>query len=65
MSDPTPPHRETDTERWRMNIVLALVFAAVVGIGIWLVNAMIDARNADDCISQGRRNCNPLEAPPP
>jgi hypothetical protein len=29
----------------------------VVGGGIWLVNAMIDYRKIDDCISQGRRNC--------
>ena len=26
-------------------------------------NAMIDARRADDCMSSGRRNCNPIEAP--
>jgi hypothetical protein len=64
MTDPTSPHQETDAERRRTNIVLVLVFAAVVGIGIWLVNAMIDARNADDCISQGRRNCNPIDVPP-
>jgi hypothetical protein len=24
---------------------------------------MIDARRADDCMSSGRRNCNPIEAP--
>jgi hypothetical protein len=61
MSD---PDQETDAERRRTNIVLAIVFAVVVGTGVWLVNAMIDAKNADDCISQGRRNCNPIDVPP-
>ena len=42
----------------------ALIFAALVGIGVWLSNAMIDARRADECISSGRRNCNPIEVPP-
>ncbi len=59
-----PRHDETDEDRRRSNIMLVVFFAIVVGIGVWLVNAMIDARNADDCISQGRRNCNPLDVPP-
>ena len=46
------------------NLVLLLFFVAIVGIGIWLANAMFDARRADECITQGRRNCNPIEAPP-
>jgi len=63
MTEP-PPERESDAERQRANLVLLGVFVAVVGIGVWLVNALIDARSADDCIAQGRRNCNPIEAPP-
>jgi hypothetical protein len=46
------------------NIVLLLIFVALVGIGVWLSNALIDARRADECIAQGRRNCTPIEAPP-
>jgi hypothetical protein len=45
------------------NIFLLVAGAVLVGIGVWLANAMIDARRADDCLSSGRRNCNPLEAP--
>jgi hypothetical protein len=59
-----PPERESDDQRQRANLVLLVVFLVVVGIGVWLVNALINARNADDCIAQGRRNCNPIEAPP-
>ena len=51
-------------ERTVTNIVLLLIFAALVGIGVWLSNAMLDARRADECISSGRRNCNPIELPP-
>jgi hypothetical protein len=51
-------------ERTITNIVLLLIFAALVGIGVWLSNAMIDARHADECISSGRRNCAPIEVPP-
>ena len=37
---------------------------AAVTIGhVGISNAMIDARRADDCLSSGRRNCNPIEAP--
>jgi len=41
-----------------------IFFAVIVGIGVWLVNALVDARKADECIAQGRRNCNPIDAPP-
>ena len=54
---------ETESERRRFNLMLAAFFIVLVGIGVWLVNAMIDARNADECLTQGRRNCAPIEAP--
>jgi hypothetical protein len=62
--DRADAHKAEDRERTITNIVLLLIFAALVGIGIWLSNAMIDARRADECISSGRRNCNPIEVPP-
>ena len=59
------PQRPEDEEADRRltNIVLLVGFVVLVGGGIWLANAMIDARKADECISSGRRNCNPIEAP--
>ncbi len=45
------------------NIVLLVVFLVVAGAGVWLVNAMLDARAVDDCLAQGRRNCAPIEVP--
>jgi hypothetical protein len=45
------------------NLVMLLFFVAIVGIGIWLANALLEARRADECIAQGRRNCTPIETP--
>ena len=62
---PPPPHDDPDEEsdRTLANIALATGFAVLVGGGIWLANAMIDARKADECLSSGRRNCNPIDVP--
>jgi len=62
---PQTPQEPEDEEADRRltNIVLVVGFVVLVGGGIWLANAMIDARKADECISSGRRNCNPIEAP--
>ena len=62
--DRAEARKAEDRERTITNIVLLLIFAALVGIGVWLSNAMMDARRADECISSGRRNCNPIEVPP-
>ena len=59
---PTPEQEARD--RRAANIFLLVAGAVLVGIGIWLANAMIDARRADDCMSSGRRNCSPIEVPP-
>jgi hypothetical protein len=66
MDEPTrpPDAAESDRDRTIANLALLLIFAAVVGIGAWLANAMLDARRADECITQGRRNCTPIDVPP-
>jgi len=62
MSTPEEPHDE-EADRRLANVVLAVAFVLLVGGGIWLAGAMIDARKADECMASGRRNCNPIEAP--
>ena len=57
------PGDDEEGDRTTTNIILVVGFVLLVGGGIWLANAMIDARKADECISSGRRNCNPIEAP--
>ena len=61
MSEPNDPDDEDD--RKLANAVLVIGFIALVAAGIWLANAMVDARKADECISSGRRNCIPLDVP--
>jgi hypothetical protein len=58
---PTPEEEARD--RRAANIFLLVAGLVLVGIGVWLANAMIDARRADECMSSGRRNCTPIESP--
>ena len=62
MSETRDPD-DDEGDRRMANIVLVVGFVVLVGGGIWLANAMVDARKADECLSSGRRNCNPIEAP--
>jgi hypothetical protein len=59
------PRDQDDDEgdRKLANVVLVVGFVVLVGGGVWLANAMVDARKADECISSGRRNCIPIETP--
>ena len=62
----TPPpddDEEDERDRWTTNIFLLVAAIIVVGSGIWLANAMVAARKADDCLSSGRRNCSPVVIP--
>ena len=62
--DPDKPSREQEVrDRRAANIFLLTAGAVLVVVGVWLANAMVDARRADDCMSSGRRNCNPIEVP--
>ena len=60
---PRDPDEEDEADRRLANIALAVGFVVLVGGGIWLANGLIEARKADQCMSSGRRNCNPIEAP--
>ena len=66
MTEPQRPHddeEETDAERRRTNLIILVIAVVLIGCGIWLVNALIDARKAEECLESGRRNCNPIEVP--
>ena len=54
---------QEERDRRAANIFLLVGAAIFIGIGVWLANAMIDARKADECLSSGRRNCAPIEVP--
>lgn len=59
---PLTPEQEA-RDRRAANVFLLVAGLILVGIGVWLANAMIDARRADECMSAGRRNCAPLDVP--
>jgi hypothetical protein len=61
--DPPSSPEQDARDRRVANIFLLVAGAVVVGVGIWLANAMIDARRADECMATGRRNCNPIDVP--
>jgi hypothetical protein len=63
MAEPQRDDEETEADRRTANIILLVGAVVLIGGGIWLVNAMLDARRADECMSSGRRNCNPIELP--
>ena len=58
-----PEPEETEHERRVTNLFLLGAALVVVVGGVWLVNAMVDARKSEECFESGRRNCNPIEAP--
>ena len=63
MSEPKDQNDDEEGDRTLANIVLVVGFVALVGSGIWLANAMVTAKKADDCLASGRRNCFPVDVP--
>ena len=62
LEKPQTPEEEA-RDRRAANIFLLTAAVVVIGIGIWLGNALVAARKADECLSSGRRNCNPIDVP--
>ena len=56
-----PPEEEGN--RGIENAVMLSFFVVVVAAGIWLLATMADVRKAQDCASQGRRNCATIDVP--
>jgi hypothetical protein len=67
MPDQHPEKPQTPQEEARdrrtANVFLLTTAIALVVIGVWLGNALVAARKADECLSSGRRNCNPIDIP--
>jgi len=58
-----PDDEEDERDRRATNIFLLVAGILVVGGGIWLVNALADARKTQLCFESGRRNCSPIQVP--
>jgi hypothetical protein len=64
MKDQHQANEETDErDRRAANIFFLVAAIIIVGGGIWLVNAMIDAKKSEECFESGRRNCDPISVP--
>jgi hypothetical protein len=59
-----PVDDEDEHDRRATNIFLLVAAVLFIGAGVWLVDALLTARKADDCMSAGRRNCTPVERLP-
>jgi hypothetical protein len=64
MQEKADQHREQgqdgDERKPRTGNVVLLVAAIVfIAAAIWLIDALLAARKADECIAAGRRNCGP------
>jgi hypothetical protein len=59
--NPDPDEPETEAERRRANMLLLGGAVVLVVVGVWLVNALVDARKSEECFESGRRNCNPVD----
>ena len=60
----TETGRVEDRERTVRNVVMLLIVAALVGIGVWVTNAMLDQGRIDQCLSENRHNCPPIAVQP-
>jgi hypothetical protein len=58
-----PDNGEDERDRHATNIFLLVAGILIVGGGLWLVNALVDARRNQLCLESGRRNCNPIPLP--
>jgi len=64
MPDGEPEKPQTPEEEASDRRAANIFLLVAVAIGVWLANAMVDARKADECMSSGRRNCSPIDVPP-
>jgi hypothetical protein len=60
---PAPEPPDSEGNRNVENAVLLVIFAVLVGAGVWLLSTMADVRKVQDCAAQGRRNCATIEVP--
>jgi hypothetical protein len=51
--------------RMLMNAIAAVVVVLLVGFGVWIADKIADLQREQDCLMQGRKNCAPIEVPPP
>ena len=51
--------------RMIMNLIALAILISLVGLGVWIADAISDLQREQDCLMQGRSNCAPIEVPIP
>jgi hypothetical protein len=49
--------------RMMMNVIAAAIALVLVGCGLWLTDAIVKVRKAQDCVLSGRSNCFEIKIP--
>jgi hypothetical protein len=59
------PPEEDHHDQSRLRAVVGLAIVAVLVLAaVYLVNALRNESNLEDCLMSGRTNCAPIETPP-
>lgn len=49
--------------RMLMNVIAAVVVVLLIVFGVWIADVIADMERNQDCLMQGRQNCEPIEIP--
>ena len=63
MTEPEPPDSRDSYSPRAVLIALGFVLLLVLG-ALYLVHALRDSSNLQDCVMQGRSNCAPVDSAP-
>lgn len=52
-----------ERKRMLMNLIAVGIVIVLIGIGVWIADAILVSVQKEDCVLQGRTNCEPIEMP--
>jgi hypothetical protein len=58
-----PPEQRPEPDSRRAAVIGLVVVLVLVAAGYFLVNALRENANLEDCLMSGRRNCAPIDVP--
>jgi len=50
-------------QRMRMNVIAIAIVTLLVSAGVWIADTIAVMEKDQDCVMQGRANCEPIETP--